>query len=261
MTERATDTSPTPSEPAAPDFVVLGNPGCDRVAAFQSALAGLGLPPARVVAYLDVIAGRTSMADILRPGSVLRIESPGREFEVELALVAEGADVEDEDDDDAFSCPARIGRDGALRQPFDRGLIFYPRQWYLGLREVLRRLDCQRQECPPHAVMNPPAAIEILFDKPRCHRILTDHGVPCPRAIGPVRSYDELRAGMREEGLMRVFVKLAHGSSASGVVALATAPGARLSTRRWKWYANPAACGCTTRDGSAGTRTPARSPS
>ncbi len=225
MTERASDTSPTPSEPAAPDFVVLGNPGCDRVAAFQSALAGLGLPPARVVAYLEIIAGRTSMADVLRPGSVLRIESPGREFEVELALVAEGADVEDEDDDDASPRPARIGRDDVLRQPFDRGLIFHPRQWYLGFRKILRRLDHQRQECPPHAVMNPPAAIEVLFDKPRCHRVLTGHGVPCPRAIGPVRSYDELRARMSDEGLMRVFVKLAHGSSASGVVAMATAPG------------------------------------
>jgi glutathione synthase/RimK-type ligase-like ATP-grasp enzyme len=197
------------------------------VAAFQSAVAGLGGPPARVVAYLDVIAGRAAMADIIRPGSILRIESPGRDFEVERALVAEGADVEDEED--ARGMLGRIGRDDAMRQPFDRGLIFHPRQWYLGFREVLRRVDRQRAECPPHAVMNPPAAIEILFDKPRCHRVLTERGVACPHAIGPVRSYEELRARMREAGLWRVFVKLAHGSSASGVVALATAPGRQLA--------------------------------
>jgi hypothetical protein len=204
------------------DFVVLGNPSSRRVSAFQASLDGLGLPPARVISYLDLIAGRIHLRDVLRAGSTLRIESPGQDFEVERALVAEGADV-----DDAPACPARdrIGRDDALRRPFDRGLIFHPRQWYLGFREVLRRLDCQREECPPHAVMNPPAAIEVLFDKPRCHRVLTGQGVPCPRAIGPVRSYDELRARMREAGLMRVFVKLANGSSASGVVALATAPG------------------------------------
>ena len=125
--------------------------------------------------------------------------------------------------------PGRILRDEALRQPFDLGLIFHPRQWYLGFREVLRRVDRQREDCPPHAVMNPPAAIEVLFDKPRCHEVLTRRGVPCPRAIGPVRSYDELRAKMREAGLPRVFVKLAHGSSASGVVALATAPGRQVA--------------------------------
>src|SRR5262245_30798408 len=97
------------------DFVILGNQGSPRVAAFQSALDGLGLPPPRVVAYLDLIAGRASMADVLRRGSILRIESPGRDAEVERALVAEGADVvDDEDDGDSGPGPARIGRDDAL---------------------------------------------------------------------------------------------------------------------------------------------------
>lgn len=214
-----------------PDFVVLGNPGCPRVAAFRAALDRLGLPPARLVPYLDVIAGRVAMADVIRPGSVLRIESPGRDFEVERALVAEGADVADldGDDDSSFPAPSRIDRYDALRCPFDRGLIFHPRQWYLGFREVLRRLDRQLRDCPPHGVMNAPAAIEVLFEKPRCHRILTARGASCPRAIGPVRSYDELMSRMREAGLPRVFVKLAHGSSASGVVALATAPTRQLA--------------------------------
>jgi glutathione synthase/RimK-type ligase-like ATP-grasp enzyme len=197
------------------------------VAVFQAALDGLGLPPARVVPYRDVIAGRTAMAEVIRPGSILRIESPGRDFDVERTLVAAGADIDDpeEDGDGSPPAPNRIGRAEALRHPFDRGLIFHPRQWYLGFREVLRRVDRQLRGCPPHAVMTAPAAIEILFDKPRCHRVLNGQGIPCPRALGPVRSYDELRSRMREAGLARVFVKLANGSSASGVVALATAPG------------------------------------
>lgn len=221
MTARPIATSPIPSDRRAADFVVLGNPGCPRVAAFQSALAGLGHRPARVIPYLDVIAGRTSMADVLGPGSVLRIESPGRDFDVERALVAEGASIPD----DGPHPTSRIDRDAALRQPFDRGRIFHPRQWYLGFREALRRVDRQRAEAPDHAVMNAPGAIEVLFDKPRCHRVLTGAGVVCPSALGPVTSYDELRSRMREANIARVFVKLAHGSSASGVVALATAPG------------------------------------
>ena len=48
-----------------------------------------------------------------------------------------------------------------------------------------------------------------------------DRASPARAALGPVRSYEELRRRMREAGIGRVFVKLAHGSSASGVVALA----------------------------------------
>ena len=139
--------------------------------------------------------------------------------------MAEGADVEDE----GGAAAARIGRDEALRQPFDRGWIFYPRQWYLGFRAVLRRIDRQRESCPAHHVMNPTGAIEVMFDKGRCHRWLSDREVPCPRAFGPVRCYEELRSRMSQAGLGRVFVKLAHGSSASGVVAMAVVPGRQVA--------------------------------
>jgi hypothetical protein len=69
--------------------------------------------------------------------------------------------------------------------------------------------------------MNSPSDIEVMFDKPRTHDRLTGIGVSCPRSLGPVRSYEELRHRMRESKIDRVFVKLAHGSSASGVVAFA----------------------------------------
>jgi hypothetical protein len=43
-----------------------------------------------------------------------------------------------------------------------------------------------------------------------------------PRSLGAVRSFEELAARMRQAGCPRVFVKLAHGSSASGVAAYQT---------------------------------------
>ena len=67
--------------------------------------------------------------------------------------------------------------------------------------------------------MNHPGEIAAMFDKRRCHALLAGHGVPVPRGLGPVRSHEALLARMRETGCHRVFVKLAHGSSASGVVA------------------------------------------
>lgn len=195
--------------------VVLGNPGSQRIDLFQAAMARAGLPPATVVPYRDLIAGRVRLEHVIREGSVLRIESPGRDFDVERAILALGAGVEDDDG------PTRLLALEAERLVPDKGRIWCPRQWYLGFRETLRLLDRQRSACPPHETMSPSAAIEVMFDKVACHDRLTRAGVPCPQGLGPVRSYEELRNRMVESGVGRVFVKLAHGSSASGIVAYA----------------------------------------
>src|SRR4051794_29281339 len=112
-TTRSTGSSRTRSKPA-PGFVVVGNPGCRRVALFQAALQARGLPPATVLAYADLLAGRDPLERVVRPGTVVRIESPGRDFDVEKALLAAGADVADADG------PSRIRREDALRLSFDK---------------------------------------------------------------------------------------------------------------------------------------------
>jgi glutathione synthase/RimK-type ligase-like ATP-grasp enzyme len=109
---------------------------------------------------------------------------------------------------------------------FDKGRIWYPRQWYLGFRALLRRIAQQLSRCPPGVRMNQPADVEVLFDKVRCQERFARAGIPVPRSLGPVRSFAELRERMREAGCRSAFVKLAHGSSASGVVAYRTS-GAR----------------------------------
>src|SRR4051794_6119180 len=112
VTRNPIATSPTRSSP--PAFVVVDNPGCPRVAAFQEALAICGLPPAAFVAYADLIARRTTLEQAVTAGAVVRLESPGRDFEVEQLLLAEGADEPDADG------PARISREAALRLSFDK---------------------------------------------------------------------------------------------------------------------------------------------
>lgn len=198
--------------------VTIGNPSSVRIAAFQAALERAGQPISEVVSYLDLIQDRVALERTMHEGVLLRIESPGQEFEVERQLIALGACVEDEPG------ASRIDFEGALRLPFDKGRIWFPRQWFLGFREFLRGIDAQRAAWPEHIALNPPSEIEVMFDKPRCHRLLVKLGVSCPASLGAVRSYDELRQRMRAAGISRVFVKLAHGSSASGVVALATGP-------------------------------------
>jgi glutathione synthase/RimK-type ligase-like ATP-grasp enzyme len=112
----------------------------------------------------------------------------------------------------------------------EKGLILYPRQWYLGYCRVLAEIERQRALCPPHRLMNHPDDIAAMFDKHVCHRRMHAAQIAVPRGLGPVGSYDELMMVMRRERCPRVFVKLTHGSSASGVVALQISERQQLAT-------------------------------
>ncbi|MCI0458119.1 MAG: STM4014 family protein [Gemmataceae bacterium] len=191
---------------------------------FQEALARLALPPALVVPWADLLAGRVRLAEVVRRGNVVRIESPGQDFEVEQLLLAEGATPA------AAEESPFLGKRELRRLAFDKGRILHPRQWYLGFRRVLRRLARQLAACPPHGLMSHPGDAERMFDKILCHELCSAAEVPVPAGLGPVRCYDELRERMRQAGRYRVFVKLAHGSSASGVVAYQTAGARELAT-------------------------------
>ncbi len=195
-------------------FVVVGNPDNRRVSLFQAALARAGRAEARVVSWIDLLTGRDALPRAVTEGAMVRFESPGEDFAVEREILALGAGIEDEGD------APRIGAGAARQLDLDRGLILHPRQWYLGFREALVRCARALDACPPHARMNEPDDIAVMFDKRLCHAACERGGVPVPRALGAPRSYDDLRARMEEQHVHRVFVKLACGSSASGVVAL-----------------------------------------
>lgn len=199
--------------------VVVGHPASLRLTLFQAALARAGAPPAELVPWLDVLADPGALARHLAPGVVVRLESPGQDFAVERALIALGAATAD------APGPARIGRAEALALAFDKGRIWYPRQWYLGFCAALSAIGAALAAAPGVRVLTPPATVALLFDKPACHRALSARGVPVPERIAPAGSYAELRAALAQAGVDRCFVKLAHGSSASGVVALSLRPG------------------------------------
>ena len=198
-------------------FVVIGNPGSRRVELFQAALNELRLPAARVIPYLDLISGHEALPRFVSDGTIVRVESPGKDFEVERALIAAGADAAD--GDERFD---RVSRQSAQSLGFERGRILYPRQWYLGFCATLRLIELQLAECPPHQLMNSPAEIALMFDKIACHQALRSRGVPAPRSLGAVNSFDDLVERARVQNRRRVFIKLAYGSSASGVVAYQT---------------------------------------
>jgi hypothetical protein len=208
-------------------FVVLGNPAGRRVRLFAAALEALGLPPPTLVSYRDLLAGRDALTPHLAPGCVVRIDSPDEDFELEREILAQGAE-----EAAAEGAPA-LEQAQSLALPFERGRIRFLRQWYLGLRRVLRRLAAEIAAATPRPVlMSCPQDIEIMFDKPACHALFSRAGLPVPRALGPVSSFDELRERMRTVRLRRVFVKPSHGASGCGVVA--------LETDRGRWQAHSA---------------------
>lgn len=185
------------SGPDAPGFrrVVVGNGANRRVRLFRAAAVAAGEPAPRVVEWLDVLrAGGHRFAD----DELVRLDSPGENPDVDRLLRG-------------VTDPTRV--EGSAR-------------WYAGFGAAVASLRGGHR-------LDDPAELAVLFDKRRCHARLANSGVPVPLsptsgAADPVRDWADLRLRMRESGLTRVFVKIAHGSSASGVLALETHPAGRV---------------------------------
>jgi len=198
-------------------FVLLGNPENRRVDFFQDALARFNQPPATVISWIDVLRNQSHLETALRPGIGLRIDSPGENFDADKLFLEIG-----ENEPDETGTPPRISRSEIRRLRFEKGRILYPRQWYLGFRRTLRKIQTVLQTISDIRVTHPPSDIEIMFDKRVCHHHCLKHSVPVPPHLGSVCSFDELMVKMASSCTNRVFIKLANGSSASGVVALET---------------------------------------
>ena len=207
MTGKALDTSQSVSS------LLIGVPDSRRTQLFQAALARAGKPAAKVLSFIDLLREKIIISDFISAETVVRVDSPGKDFETERALLHAGAGVAC---DEQF---ASITEEETERLEFERGRILYPRQWYLGLCTALRIIESQLPDC---LLMNNPGDIAVMFDKPRCQAVLKDHGIPVAKSLGEIESFDDLHERMKEAGCARVFIKLAHGSSASGMIAYQT---------------------------------------
>jgi hypothetical protein len=156
-----------------------------------------GLPTPAVVAWRSVASGAAFAVD---PTSLVRIDSPGEDAQVDRLL--RGAE-----------------------EPAVHGELVGAARWYSGLLAGAARVAAA---AGVHQMLNPVDDLAVLFDKRRCQAVLAAAGIPVPPALPTVRGYAELRSHMADAGWSRVFVKPAHGSSASGVLAL-SASGRRIS--------------------------------
>ncbi|MGW4026617.1 STM4014 family protein [Streptomyces sp. NPDC005009] len=177
-------------------LAVVGNPENRRTALFTDAARAAGLPAPRVVPWERVLreGGAGFAAD-----ETVRLDSPGENPDVDRLL----RDVQD---------PTRV--EGSAR-------------WYARFTEAVRGLRGGIR-------LDDAGELAVMFDKRRCHTVLDAADVPVPESptSGPdavrVTGWDDVRTVMREHRMPRLFVKLAHGSSASGVLAVEASGSGRI---------------------------------
>lgn len=194
-------------------WVIIGNPENRRVALFQRALSRRHLPPAEVRSYEGLLSGRESLKD-LPQGAMVRFESPGENFAVERLLLAAGAaDAEQE-------VSPVISAEAAGRLNEDTGRVLHPRQVYLGYLASCRKWFTALAAQPTLTLTTGYEDLRLQFDKTLCHAHFAEQGIPVPESLGSIQGWDDLVDRMQQHAAQRVFVKIANGSSASGVVAL-----------------------------------------
>ncbi|MFG3284448.1 STM4014 family protein [Streptomyces sp. NPDC048111] len=176
-------------------WAVVANGENRRVELFTTAARRAGHDAVRVVEWLDVL--RDGGADFAAD-ELVRLDSPGENAAVDHELRGGGE-------------PTRV--EGSAR-------------WYAGFLDAVRSLRGGRR-------LDDPDDLAVLFDKRLCHARLDAAGVAVPPSPTsgeprPVEGWREVRRLMEQAGLRRAFVKLAHGSSASGVLAVETSAAGRV---------------------------------
>ncbi len=213
-----------------PHVVLLTNPHSKRTAAFLRAASARGWPAPLVVDWADWLDRRVSLAAVQRPGDWLRLESPGESWEIERRFLELGIEPLGQEGEHPLSAGE------LLRCAGSRGEIHRPRQWYLGLCRALDRVEVelaefQSGERPLGAESGDqtfrdvtcfikPREVAVLFDKGACQPLFEQSGLPIPPFRLNLTSYDAIRHAYRDRQHARLMLKLRHGFSAIGAVAL-----------------------------------------
>lgn len=182
--------------------LIVGNPENRRNSYFISALEKNKINSYKIISYTDLIRGIEKIEDYLEDGSILRIESPGENFEVEKLLIAFG----DRSKSDILNEKEQVGK------------IFFPTLWYKGYFKFLTNLKYRVSTSDKRVVyMNEPEEILEMFNKNLCQKKLKNGNINIPDYYENVNSYEELIESMYNKKLRGIFIKLSYSSSASGI--------------------------------------------
>lgn len=192
-------------------LVVIAPPESRRVQALQNTLSTLNWPAAKTISYAQIMQGDAAVVSALQPDSILRLDSPGEDLATERLLLSLGGQA-----DDAL-CASQIA-DLDLEQ----GRLMPTRQWYRGFSRFLQRLQGQLPSVDtlPYRQTWQCDQVLAMFDKRVTQHRFLQAGLAIPGFLPTCSDYLQLRNAMKANGWRRVFIKLAHGSSATGTIAL-----------------------------------------
>jgi hypothetical protein len=197
---------------AAPRYVAIANPEGKRWQAYARDLAAFwqarGVYPAvEVVPWKEVVPcdGNLDGLSVFDQPAVVRLESPGRDFEVTKLLLEAGA----------REVPGETADWSALA--FEKGRMVRPGLLYQGFRRVLEGLKASLDRRPHLRPLACPLALAEMFDKNATSARLEAAGIPCPPSLPAPASPEELLARLRAERFGTAYVKLNTGSSATGI--------------------------------------------
>ena len=175
--------------------LIFGNKHSRRAKHWRNTL---GDAPVQFVNYQQAAQGH--FPEITEPSTV-RITSPGEDFETFKLLVGLG------------------GYHNADQLSFEKGRILLHTYWYAGWSKLLDKMQQFLKEQPLTSIMNHPAPIKLAFHKTACQQQIEQAGIPIPKIYcKQLTSFEELLGLMESNRLKKVFLKPAHGSSASGVM-------------------------------------------
>jgi hypothetical protein len=200
---------------AAPRYVAIANPEGKRWQCYARELAAFweerGVrPEVEVVPWREVVPrdGNLDGLATFDAPAVVRLESPGRDFEVSrLLLEAGGRAVPGEP----------IDWSGLA---YEKGRLVRPGLLYQGFRRVLMGLEESFRRRPYLRPLACPLDLAEMFDKNATSARLEAAGLPCPPSLPthpPPTSPDELLSRIREQHWDAAYVKLNTGSSATGI--------------------------------------------
>ncbi len=191
-------------------ITIIGNPENRRVSFFKEAVVKRGLI-CQELAYIDILQNPQLLEDTLSKTTFLKIESCGENFDVYKHIIALGAIVQD-----IYQQPISVKE--ALKLTFQKGKIGHNRQWFLGYSRLLSQIE-QLIEKYQIQIVNHPQAILQMFNKVTTHQLLAQNQIEKTPYLGVIKNYADLVYLMNQHHCPQVFIKLAHGSSASGVMA------------------------------------------
>ncbi|MGF1581438.1 MAG: STM4014 family protein [Gemmataceae bacterium] len=178
------------------------------------------VPELEVVSWAEVVVseGNLDALPAFDAPAIVRIESPGKDFDVTRRFLRAGTTE--------LAEQGRLSEYLANREwetvPYRKGELIHPGLQYLGFVRVLRGLRKSFDLRPHLHVSCCPLVVGEMFDKNRTLERLTEAGIACPDRLPVPGTVDEVLEQLFVEGFSPGYVKLATGSSASGIAVVHT---------------------------------------